>query len=46
VVTAGAEGVTPAAGTEGDVAKKDDKGKGKEQATEKKQPEKKQPEKK
>jgi large subunit ribosomal protein L25 len=46
VVTAGAEGVTPAAGKEGDVAKKDDKGKGKEQATEKKQPEKKQPEKK
>ncbi len=39
--TAGAEGATPAAGKEGDPAKKDDKVKGKEQATEKKQPEKK-----
>ena len=39
---AGAEGATPAAaGKEGDAAKKDDKGKSKEQATEKKQPEKK-----
>ena len=39
---AGAEGTTPATtGKEGDVAKKDDKTKGKEQATEKKQPEKK-----
>jgi len=39
-VVAGAEGATPA-GKEGDAAKKDDKAKGKEQATEKKQPEKK-----
>ena len=39
--TAGAEGVTPAVGKEGDAAKKDDKVKGKEQATDKKQPEKK-----
>ena len=40
---AGAEGAAPAAGTgkEGDSAKKDDKVKGKEQSTEKKQPEKK-----
>ena len=40
---AGAEGATPATETtkEGDAAKKDDKAKGKEQATEKKQPEKK-----
>ena len=39
---AGAEGAAPAAaGKEGDAAKKDDKGKSKEQATEKKQPEKK-----
>jgi len=39
-VVAGAEGATPV-GKEGDAAKKDDKAKGKEQATEKKQPEKK-----
>ena len=40
---AGTEGATPAAGAgkDGDPAKKDDKAKGKEQATEKKQPEKK-----
>ena len=40
---AGTEGAAPAAGVgkEGDPAKKDDKAKGKEQATEKKQPEKK-----
>ena len=39
---AGAEGgATPAAGKEGDPAKKDDKAKGKEQDTDKKQPEKK-----
>ncbi|MDC6482521.1 50S ribosomal protein L25/general stress protein Ctc [Pelagibacteraceae bacterium] len=40
---AGTEGATPAAGAgkEGDPAKKDDKAKGKEQTTEKKQPEKK-----
>ena len=42
-VTAGAEATTPATATgkEGDATKKDDKAKGKEQATEKKQPEKK-----
>ena len=41
-VAAGAEGAVPAAGgKEGDTPKKDDKAKGKEQATEKKQPEKK-----
>jgi large subunit ribosomal protein L25 len=40
-LTAGTEGATPVAGKEGDAAKKDDKAKGKEQATEKKQPEKK-----
>jgi large subunit ribosomal protein L25 len=40
-VTAGADGAAPVAGKEGDTAKKDDKAKGKEQATEKKQPEKK-----
>jgi large subunit ribosomal protein L25 len=39
--TASDEGATPAASKEGDTAKKDDKAKGKEQATEKKQPEKK-----
>ena len=41
--TAGTEGVTPAvgAGKDGDPAKKDDKAKGKEQDTDKKQPEKK-----
>ena len=38
---AGAEGATPAVGKESDTAKKDDKAKGKEQTTEKKQPEKK-----
>jgi large subunit ribosomal protein L25 len=38
---AGAEGTTPVAGKEGDSTKKDDKAKGKEQATEKKKPEKK-----
>jgi large subunit ribosomal protein L25 len=38
---AGVEGETPAAGKEGDVAKKDDKAKSKEQTTDKKQPEKK-----
>jgi large subunit ribosomal protein L25 len=38
---AGAEGTTPAADKEGEAAKKDDKVKGKEQNTEKKQPEKK-----
>ena len=38
---AGTEGATPVAGKEGDAAKKDDKTKGKEQASEKKQPEKK-----
>ena len=38
---AGAEGTTPVTPKEGDAAKKDDKTKGKEQATEKKQPEKK-----
>ena len=38
---AGAEGATPAVGKESDAAKKDDKAKGKEQTTEKKQPEKK-----
>ena len=40
-VVAGAEGETPAAGKENEADKKEDKGKGKEQATEKKQPEKK-----
>ena len=38
---AGAEGATPAVGKEGDAAKKDDKIKDKDKATEKKQPEKK-----
>jgi large subunit ribosomal protein L25 len=38
---AGAEGIKPVAGKEGDAGKKDDKAKGKEQAAEKKQPEKK-----
>jgi large subunit ribosomal protein L25 len=38
---AGAEGIKPVAGKEGDAGKKDDKVKGKEQAAEKKQPEKK-----
>jgi len=40
-VVAGTEGTTLAASKEGDAAKKDDKAKGKEQVTEKKQPEKK-----
>ena len=42
-VTAGADATTPATATgkEGDATKKDDKAKGKERATEKKQPEKK-----
>ena len=39
--TPGAEGAATPAGKEGDPAKKDDKAKGKEQATEKKKPEKK-----
>jgi large subunit ribosomal protein L25 len=38
---AGAEGATPTVGKESDATKKDDKAKGKEQTTEKKQPEKK-----
>jgi large subunit ribosomal protein L25 len=40
-VTPVVEGATPEPGKEGDTVKKDDKAKGKEQATEKKQPEKK-----